>query len=162
MRLVALLALVGCGAPDTTLSIPGKDGEMATGSGKLEIDKSEITIDAIQGTYSKSEAFTVTSIGDANLLIYEIRLVANPDEVFFFDEVDDVEHANGQAASYSVVARYDTEPGFAADGELRLRTNDPDNAQLIVPLHAYPEGYVPPEDTGGGTGGDTGGGTGTP
>lgn len=145
---LALLALAGCSSTQTTLTNTGKDQAYASGSGKLEIDKTEIVIADIEGTYSKSESFTVTSVGDANLILDEIRIVANPDEVFFFDEVEDVELANGQSVSYTVVAHYDVEPGFPSEGQLRLRTNDPDNAALILPLYAYPEGYVAPEDTG--------------
>lgn len=157
---VALLALVGCSAPQTTLSNNGTEDEGLIGDGVISVDKTEIVIADIEGTYSKSESFTITSAGDGNLLVYEIRLTANPDEVFFFDEVEDVELATGQTATYTVVAHYREEPGFPTTGELRIRSNDADAPTLLIPLAAYPEGYEPPEDTGGDTGGDTGSDTG--
>lgn len=155
MRIVALLMLAACGAPDTTLTNGSGDNEAVNGDGRLTVDKTEIVVADIVVGFSKSESFTVTSVGTSNLRIYEIRLVANPDEVFYFDEVEDIELAPEQTASYTVVADLDVaEP---SEGQLRLRTSDPDNANLIIPLAAWPEGYVPPDDTG-----DTGGDTGTP
>ncbi len=160
MRIAPLLLLVACGNPDTTFSNGTGNGDVADGTGRMEIDKTEIVISEIEGAFSKSEAFTITSVGDTNLLIYEIRIVADADDVFYFDEVENVELAPEQTVTYSVVAQLEVaEP---SEGQLRVRTNDPDNAALIVPLKAWPQGYVPPEDTGGG--GDTGdsGDTGTP
>lgn len=155
MRLAVLVLLAGCGPQDTAFSNGNGDPDLPTGTGRMEIDKTEILVENINVGYSQSEQFTIKSVGDANLLIYEIRVVTDVDDVFFFDEVEDLEFPPGQEETYSVVA--DLEVDAPSDGELRIRTNDRDYANLIVPLHAWPEGYVPPEDTGGGdTGEDTG------
>lgn len=154
MRLAVLVLLAGCGPQDTAFSNGNGDQDLPTGTGRMEIDQTEITIENINVGYSQSEPFTIKSVGDASLLIYEIRVVTDVDDVFFFDEVEDLEFAPGQEETFSVVA--DLEVDAPSDGELRIRTNDPDYANLIVPLHAWPEGYVPPEDTGGDTGEDTG------
>lgn len=154
MRLTALLLLVGCSPTDTTLTNGNGNDDVVSGTGAMTIDKPEITIADIEVGYSKSEQFTITSTGDANLRIYEIRIVADASDVFFFEEVEEVELAPTQTATYTVVA--DLAVAEPAEGQLRVRTSDPDNAALIVPLHAYPTGYVPPEDTGGAdTGSDT-------
>jgi hypothetical protein len=159
MHILALSLLVGCSPQDTGLSNGPDDQELATGTGKMELDVTEIVISDIMLGYSKSAQFTVTSTGDANLQIYEIRIVADESDVFFFEEVEDIEFAPGQGDTFTVVA--DLDVAAAADGSLRLRTSDPDNATVTLPLHAYPEGYVPPEDTGdtADTGGDSGGGS---
>lgn len=148
MRLALLaLGLVGCAQTDTGLGTGNTgDDTIVTGTGRMELDKTEIVISDIELGYSKSESFTVTSVGDANLQIYEIRIVADVTDSFYFDEVDDVELAVGQTASYTVVA--DLNSDAPAEGELRLKTSDPDANALIVPLYAYPQGYEPPEDTG--------------
>ncbi|MFN7147477.1 MAG: hypothetical protein ACK4YP_27165 [Myxococcota bacterium] len=162
MRLAVLVLLAGCGPQDTAFSNGNGDPDLPTGTGRMEIDQTEITVQNIDVGYSKSAQFTITSVGDANLLLYEIRVVTDVDDVFYFDEVEDVELAPEQSATYSVVA--DLEVDAPSVGELRIRTNDPDYANLIVPLNAWPEGYVPPEDTGGGgdTGADTGEDTASP
>ena len=159
MHILALSLLVGCSPQDTSLTTGNKDGDIVEGTGRMSVSVEELTISEIQVGYSKSGPFTVTSVGDSNLQIYEIRVISDASDVFWVEEWGDtVELAPEQAATYSVVA--DLNLNEPAEGELRIRTSDPENANLILPLHAYPEGYVPPEDTGdtGDTGGDSGGG----
>lgn len=154
MHILALTFLVGCAPQDTTLTNGNDDNDIVTGTGRMTLDVTELVISDIQLGYSKSSRFVISSVGDANLQIYEIRIVADADDTFYFAEVEDIELAPEQTKEFSVNADLDTaEPSF---GELRLRTSDPDAANFILPLAAYPEGYVPPEDPD--TGGDSGGG----
>jgi hypothetical protein len=146
MRIAALLLLVGC-TPQTGFSNGKNNQDLPTGTGRMEIDKTEITVSDIQVGYSESVPFTITSVGDANLIIYEVRIVTDVDDAFYIDEFEEIELAPGQDKIFSLVA--DLEADAPAEGELRIRTNDPDYASFIVPLAAWPEGYVPPEDTGG-------------
>jgi hypothetical protein len=146
MYILALTFLVGCSPQDTGLTNGNNDNDIVTGTGRMTLSVPEIVIEHIELGYSKSASFTIESVGDGNLLIYEIRIVADADDVFFFDEVENAELAPGQTSEpYSVNA--DLTVDAPSYGELRLRTSDPDAAALILPLHAYPDGYVPPEDT---------------
>ena len=145
MSILALTFLVGCGPQDTGLTNGNNDNDIVTGTGRMTLSVSELVIENIELGFSQSSQFTIESVGDANLLIYEIRIVADPDDVFYFDELEDAELAPGQSSSHSVNA--DLTVDAPSYGELRLRTSDPDAAALILPLSAYPEGYVPPEDT---------------
>ncbi|MDP2307255.1 MAG: hypothetical protein Q8P18_14610 [Pseudomonadota bacterium] len=144
--------LVGCAPQDTTLTNGGDTNDIVTGTGRMTLSVTELVISDIQVDYSKSGTFTIESVGDGNLQIYEIRIVADADDAFYFSEEEDIELAPGQTSDpYSVTADLsEAEPSY---GELRLRTSDPDAASLILPLSAFPEGYVPPEDTGGDSGG---------
>ena len=153
--MLGLILGLACGPTDTGLTNGGGGGDTVPGTGRLELSTDTIEITDIQIGYSKSAPFTITSIGDANLIIYEIRIIADATDAFFFEDVEDVELAPKQAATYNVVA--DLDEAVKATGELRIRTNDPDYASFNIQLSAYPEGWV---DTGGATGGDTGGGTG--
>ncbi|MDP2315143.1 MAG: hypothetical protein Q8P41_19745 [Pseudomonadota bacterium] len=156
MKLLALTLLIGCGSPQTGLTNGPKDVDIVTGTGKMSVDREELVIADIQVDYSRSESFVISSIGDGNLQIYEIRIVADVSDVFFSEEIEDLELAPTQTYSYTVVA--DLAAPEPADGELRIRTSDPDAPNFILPLHAWPEGYVPPEDTGADSGGaDSGG-----
>jgi len=158
MHFLALSLLVGCSPQDTGLTNGPDDQEVPTGTAKMELDVTEIVIADIVLGYSKSASFTATSVGDSNLQIYEVRIVADKSDVFFFEEVEDLELAPGQSKTLTVVADLDVDA--PAEGSLRLRTSDPDNATVTLPLHAYPEGYVPPEDTDtADTGADSGGGS---
>lgn len=146
--------LVGCVPTDTSLTSGGDTNDIPVGTGRMTLSVQEVVITDIQVGYSKSGPFTIESVGDANLQIYQIRIVADADDVFYFDEVeevDEVELAPGQSVDYTVNA--DLSVAEPSVGELRLRTSDPDAAALILPLAAYPEGYVFPEDTGADSGG---------
>lgn len=151
--MLGLILGLACGPTDTGLTQGGGGGDTVPGTGRLSLSTEEVTIVDVDPGYSKSGQFTVTSIGDANLIIYEIRIVADATDSFYFDEVEDVTLAPKQSATYTVVA--DLAESIVATGELRLRTNDPDYASYNMPLSAYPLGW---SDTGGGgdTGGDTG------
>ncbi len=153
-RLLSLcVLLVGC-TQSTSLSNGGRDNEVVTGSGTMSIDPAEVYILDLEGEFGKSSPITISSIGDANLVIYEIKITADATESFFFEEVEeDVELQPGASVTYSVYAQL--ADGNPAEGQLRLRTNDVDATALTVPLYAWPLGYEPP-DTGTDTGTDSG------
>jgi hypothetical protein len=156
MLSIALVVLVGCAPQDTTLGNGNDQNDVVTGTGRMQLDPEALTIQDIEVGYSKSGDFTITSVGDADFILSEAKIVADASDVFYFDEVEDVRLAPGQSATYTVVA--DLDEATAADGQLRLKTNDPDASTYLLDLHAWPLGYVPPEDTGGGdSGGDSGG-----
>lgn len=157
----ALILGLACTSTDTGLTNGGGNGDTVPGTGRLTLSTEALEIPDVQVGYSKSAPFTVTSIGDANLIIYEIRIVADATDAFYFDEVEDITLAPKQEVTYNVVA--DLPDANPATGELRIRTNDPDYAAFVMPLCAWPEGWATPEtacgtDTGTGTGTDTGGG----
>ncbi|HND29662.1 MAG TPA: hypothetical protein PLA94_06660 [Myxococcota bacterium] len=97
----------------------------------------------------------ISNTGDAALSIYAIELIGN-DDIFFFEKREDLEFAPGVSDSYAVAATLTTnEP---AEAQLRVTSNDLENRDLRVLIHAWPVGYVPPEDSGGSdSGGDSGG-----
>lgn len=153
--MLGLILGLACSPTDTGLTNGGGGGDTVPGTGRLELSTLDMVITDVEVGYSKSSPLTITSIGDGNLLIYEIRIVADATDAFYFDEVEDVELAPKQSVTYNVVA--DLPDENPATGELRIRSNDPDYASFNLPLSAYPLGW----DTGGTTGGDTGGDTGS-
>lgn len=139
---------IACGPQDTGLGIAPQDQDIVTGSGGIQVDPPALLIADVQQGYSRSGDFTVTSVGDGNLLMYELRIVADAANAFAFIELEDVALAPGVSVTYTVAAQIvGTEP---VDGQLRIRTNDAENASYILNLRATPEGWVEPE-----TGGDT-------
>ncbi len=156
-RLLSLCALLAGCTQSTSLSNGGTASEVVTGSGKMMVDPAEVYILDLEGEFGKSALLTISSIGDANLVIYEIKITADATDSFFFEEVEDVELQPGASVSYPVYGQLsDANP---AEGQLRLRTNDVDATSLTVPLYAWPLGYEPPDtvtDTGTDTGTDSG------
>ncbi len=147
-----LSILVACGG-DSSFTGRSKVPDAPDGDAVLQLEPAEVTIEDIDPLYAKSGTVTLTSIGTGDLLVYEARMVENPDGVFFFETVetsDDMSIAVGASVTWYVTATLQ-EP-TAVDGTLRIRTNDPAATNVLVPVHARPLGWVDPGDTGGDTG----------
>jgi len=142
--MILALALAGCGndtgfgdAVDPTITAP-------SGVATMELSAASFTWDALVVGYSNSQDLTITSVGDGDLEIDEIKIVTDPDDAFFFDEIEDVVLQPTQTVTYAVVA--DMDVGWPLDafaqGQLRIRTNDSACITAMLPLLAYPEGYT--------------------
>ncbi len=139
------LWLLACAGNDTNFNGKVEEPELVSGTAVAVVDPLEVVIADIDPAYSKGGQVTVTSTGDAPLQIYGAQMVENPDGVFFFQPVGELVLATGGQVSWTVVA---TLPGpVAYDGLLRIRTNDPAQTNLTIPVHARPVGWVEPQDT---------------
>lgn len=140
MRVFPLLLLLGaCGPQDTGLGTKPENTEGVDGNGKMEVLPVEITMVECSVGFSSSKDFTVSSTGDSDLLLYEVRLVANPDQIFTFIEKENVVIAPGASITYTVSAQL--AENLPADGELRIRNNSLEDPNFILPVHAWPTGY---------------------
>ena len=145
--------LIGCGLNGTGLSSVKQPAEGVTGDIAMSVDTTEITITDCEVGLARSGEFTLTNTGTTNLTVYSIELIGD-ETIFYFVEQEDLEFGEGTSATYAVSATLlAAEP---AEAQLRLTTDAPDSRDVRVAVHAWPVGYVPPEDTGD-TGGDTGG-----
>ena len=142
--MILALVLAGCGndtglgnGNETTLTAP-------SGVATMELSAVSFTWDALAVGYSSSQDLVITSVGDGDLELNELKIVTDPDDAFFFDEVEDVVLQPGQTVTYAVVA--DMDAGWSLDafaqGQLRIRTNDAECITAMIPLLAYPEGYT--------------------
>ena len=139
------LWLLACAGNDTNFNGKVDVPDLVSGTAVAVVDPVEIVISDIDPAYSKGGQVTVRSAGDADLNIYGAQLVDNPDGVFFFQPVNELVLTTGNQVSWTVVA---TLPGpVAYDGLLRVRTNDPNQTNLLIPVHARPLGWVEPQDT---------------
>jgi hypothetical protein len=134
-----VVLFVGCSSLDTTVN----DGpEDPGGTGRMQVDPPDVLLTDLTPGYSKSTPFTITDIGDGELVLYEGRIVADPGGVFSFQDIaEDITLLPGQAVTYTIIA--DLPDATPADGKLRLRTNDPDADVFTLPLAAWPTGYEP-------------------
>lgn len=142
------LLLLACGSNATGLSAPPDEQEGVVGTATLSLSATEILILDAQVGYSKNGAVTATSAGDADLKVYEVNLLDNAEQIFYFEEPESqLVIAPGQSLEWRVVATLPREePAFAS---LRIRTSDPDASEIRLPVSAYPVGQEPPDDTGG-------------
>jgi hypothetical protein len=154
--MLLLPLLVACGG-DASFVGRTKVPDAPDGDAVLQLEPAEVFIEEIDPLYAKSGTLTLTSTGTADLLVYEARMVENPDGVFYFETVetnDDMAIPAGATVTWYVTATLSGP--VAADGTLRIRTNDPAATNVLVPVHARPVGWVDPGDTGGADTGDTG------
>src|SRR3954469_16627931 len=132
MGLLSLALLVGCQPQDTGLGTKNGNEEVGSGNGKLEVDPTELFFLDCALTFSNGKPVTVTSTGDADLKITQVRIVSNAKQtnpadgtdpnVFCFQETtDDITLAPGATKDFIVNATlYEDLP---ADGELRILNN---------------------------------------
>lgn len=133
---VCAALLAGCGGSET--GIDAKDGTnpAPTGDPVAEISPTEIVWDAAPVGYSVSETLSITNTGDGVLEVYEISLLNDTTDTFVFDNVADVELDPGLGDSWEVTC--DLEQDSPATAALRIRTNDPKQVEVQVPLTCNP------------------------
>jgi hypothetical protein len=140
-----LLAALACFSNNTGLGTVEQPTEGLTGNPIIEIDPTELFITDCEVGLAKSGTFTISSVGTDNLVIYTIERFGD-DEIFYFEDQEDLEFAPGGGDSYPIAATL--KELVPVDGEIRIVTNDVDNRDVRIPVHAWPIGYVPPEDSG--------------
>lgn len=145
-----MLLGLACTQNSTGLGTVSKGSEGVTGDPLLSWTPEEVIIQDCPLNEARSGSLEVSNSGDAALSIYAIELIGNED-IFYFDKREDLEFAPGVSDSYAIAATLTTDA--PAEGELRITSNDPENRDLRVPIQAWPVGYVPPEDSGGGDSG---------
>ncbi|HNC94532.1 MAG TPA: hypothetical protein PKY30_05415 [Myxococcota bacterium] len=153
--MMLLMAWMACTPTSTGLGTVTKVSEGVEGDPVLSWTPEELIIKDCPLNEARSGSVEISNTGDAALSIYAIELIGN-DDIFFFEKREDLEFAPGVSDSYAVAATLTTnEP---AEAQLRVTSNDLENRDLRVLIHAWPVGYVPPEDSGGSdSGGDSGG-----
>lgn len=140
---VLILALAGCANTSTGLSSNPDQVDGQEGDAKVVITPTELTWTDLEVGYSYSQTFTLESVGDDDLLVYEIKIVADPLDGFVFDEVEDLVMPPGDLKDFPIVA--DLETDEPATGTLRIKTNDVDQLEVLIPLSAS----AAPADSGG-------------
>lgn len=144
--MLLLVTILACSGNNTGFSTNPGQVDGPSGDGSAVISPLELVWTDLELGYSYSQELTIESAGTGDLIVYDLRVTTDPADAFFFDDVEDFVLPTGESASFPVVA--DLEVAEAATGTLRVKTNDLENIEVLIPLTAYPVGYVPPDDTG--------------
>ncbi len=108
--------------------------------GAMTVSAERIFISEIDAELTKSENFTVTSVGEDNLSIYRAQLVANPEAVFLFTERNDIDIPTGESQVWTVAA---TPPTVGMwEGAVRIESNDPTSPTLFITVCAVSKGHT--------------------
>ena len=153
MTLAILSTLAACNSGETGFSVANPDNEQVSGSALLELYPATLEWTDLSVGIATSEVFKITSSGESDLKLYEVAVVSSANGQFYMEEVEDIELAPGASREFLVVCTLTAEASAA--GEVRIKSNDPDQLDIRITLTANPTVAT---DTGGGDTGDTGGG----
>lgn len=132
-----LLAFLACGEPDTTFANPGDDTASGVeGTATASITPAELVWTAVDVGYSSVLQLTIASVGDGDLVLYDLSLLNDTTESFVFDRVEDLTLAPGESETFDVTC--DLETAITAEANIRVRTNDTTQAEVSVPLTCSP------------------------
>ncbi|KAA0206077.1 hypothetical protein EDM68_03660 [Candidatus Uhrbacteria bacterium] len=148
VRLPTLALLAACGGETGFQQTPGQN-TTTEANGQMEVYPSELTWTDLEVGILSREYLKITSTGDETLRIYDISVVSSASGQFTMEEVEEFEVEPGLEREFTVACTLAAD--LPAQGELRIRSNDPDQIDLRLSLYATPLGY-----TGTGETGDTG------
>jgi hypothetical protein len=137
---IALIMLLGACNAETNFQNTNQGGEQHEGQGGLEWFPEAVEISGLQQGITGSATLQLNSVGENNLLIYEVRVLDSGGGVFYMgddDAYEDRELAPGTSLEIPVTATMD-EWAEVVEGTLRVKTNDPDAISLEIPAYAYP------------------------
>lgn len=148
MRALTLtLLLAACGG-ETGFQTNPNTNAVEDGNGKLTFYPGPLTWTDLTPGIATSAYFKLISEGEYDLQVYNVDVIDSAQGQFYIDDVEAFSLVPGEDREFAVVC---TLAGSEmAVGELRVKTNDPDQLDLRVALTATPEGWT------GDTGGDSG------
>jgi len=150
---LTLAFLIGaCGSGDTGFTNNEEEPMPVAGDAIMELSATELSwVDMEVGqTYSKE--FTISSVGEVDLQVYEARILVGGD-VFYLPEVWKNDQTIAKDNSITMTLTASLEEEALREGSMRIKSNDSTNIEVLIPLSAAPVGWEGGEDTGSG---DTG------
>jgi len=156
MRVIGTLTLIFVVACDQEAGF--SDGGTKTQKiteGAMTVSPERVIISAVDLGFTKSESFTVSSVGKDALSVYDAATVANPGGVFLFEERVDDDIPTGESQTWSVAVSLE-EAGMV-EGAIRIESNDPTYPTFFVTVCAVTKDWAEacPAEAPGDTG-DTG------
>ena len=143
------LALVACSQGEQGFGTTDEPTNEDEGTAAMEIDPAVVVIDevAYEGDppVSKAGSFTIRSVGDGTLRLYDVDLANTAGGVLYMEPYDDTLNlAAGVEREFTVVATLNANE--AVTGKIRVQSNDGEQQLVEIPVEVYPIGWV--ADTG--------------
>ncbi|MFH1464156.1 MAG: hypothetical protein ABIO70_07205 [Pseudomonadota bacterium] len=138
--LVPALALLCACQAETSFQNTDDGGDDVQGKGELEWLPEALEFLDLQPAITVSQMLKLTSVGENNLVIDEVRIVNSGGGVFYMgdDDFETIELAPGTSREFAVTATMD-EWVEVAEGLIRVDSNDSDYApHLEIACAAYP------------------------
>lgn len=132
------LALAACSGGDTSFSQDNNENTNVQGTGELELYPADgLVWEAVAPNLPCSKYMRIDSLGVQELIVDKIDITTSGGGVFTLPE----SHSNivlPQGESYEFRVQATITELVAAEGELRIRSNDEEFVDLRVPLSAIP------------------------
>ena len=140
------LALWSCGPGESSFTKNDDDPIPAAGDSIMQVSDTELVWSEMEVGQTYSKEFTIESVGEVDLQFYEARILTGGD-TFYLPEVwkSDETLAKGQSITMTLTASL--EENLAREGSMRIKSNDSNSVELLIPLTATPVGWENPEDT---------------
>jgi len=145
----ATVALLACGGGEQGFGNNEQNTNVDEGTGGMEISPAALVIEDVdyEQQISGSGVFTISSIGEGTLRLYDVALSSTGGGVLYMTpNDDDINLAAGASRDFTVVATL-TEYGKVS-GAVRIQSNDGDQQLVEVPVTVYPVGWEEPDDSG--------------
>lgn len=127
-----LMALLAACQTDTSFNNNTEDVTDVQGKGDMELSAFELTWENMDLGQAESQTLLIKSIGELNLVLYEARIISTGNGAFYIEETEDKVIAPGTTYELVVVANVDNDN--LREGTLRLKTNDLDYSEVLIPL----------------------------
>jgi hypothetical protein len=130
--LVPALALLCACQAETSFQNTDDDGDDVLGKGELEWLPETVAFTDLQPSITVSQMLKITSAGENNLVIQEVRIIDSGGGVFYMgeDDFETVELVPGTSREFPVTATMD-EWVELVEGAIRVESNDSDYAPYL-------------------------------
>ena len=135
-----------CGGGESNLTSTEDDPKPVDGEAIMEVSATELTWNDMEVGQTYSKEFTISSVGQVDLQIYESRILVGGD-VFYLPEVWKKGETLAMGNSITMTLTASLEQNAPREGSMRIKSNDSTNVELIIPLTASPVDWEDPGDT---------------
>ena len=142
-----VFGLWGCGPGESSFTKKEDDPIPAAGDSIMEVSNTELTWSDMEVGQTYSKEFTIESVGEVDLQFYEARILTGGD-TFYLPEVwkNDQTLSKGQSITMTLTAALQEDA--MREGSMRIKSNDSNSVELLIPLIAAPVGWEGSTDTG--------------
>jgi hypothetical protein len=143
IAVLATLALPACSSGEQGFGNTEDNSNVDEGTALLEYSPLELIIEDVDydQQISSSGIFTIDSVGDGVLRLYDVALANTGGGVLYMTPYDDdINLAAGVSRDFTVVATL-SEYG-KVEGSVRIQSNDGDQQLIEIPITVLPVGWV--------------------
>ena len=142
-----VLSLWGCGPGESSFTKKEDTLIPAAGDSIMQVSATELIWRDMEVGQTYSKEFTITSAGEVDLQFYEARILTGGD-TFYLPEVWKKDETLAKDQSITMTLTASLKEDTLREGSMRIKSNDSNSVELLIPLIASPVGWDESTDTG--------------